>query len=133
MRDLKKEAGELPKEMATPIGRDWHLLLAGVTFGFLCLAAARGILSQQSNEMKTYFKLGQMARYFDRLNSVVEILLKQDSKTTQLEKDVVQLVANKLLYDFSDKDSEESDRSDSEPSFDKSIVSEAVKAKFQSG
>jgi len=35
---------------------DWHLLLAGLSYGFLILASARGLLNQEAKQRQTYFR-----------------------------------------------------------------------------
>ena len=81
---LKNNIGELPKEFNVSVSRDWHILFWGITFGFLCLAAARGMLAQQANEKKTCVEQGQSARYFEQLNGIVTLMLKQGHEQSRV-------------------------------------------------
>ena len=122
---LKKGANESQKELDIPLSRDWHILLGGVTFGFLCLAAARGIFAQQSNELKAFNEFGQRARYFERLNSVAQIII---SSCDHLSNESISYLRDKLLLDPSTITDEESRKLEDEVS----LISEVLKAIQQS-
>ena len=94
---LKQSLGDLPKDFNLSTSRDWHLLLGGLTFGFLCLAAAKGILTLQANEMKRYFELSQRMRYFERLYDIVELHFFQDFGVSDKKDMILRFVAEKLL------------------------------------
>lgn len=106
---LKQNNVELPKEFIASLGmgRDWHILAWGIAFGFLCLASAKGILDQQASEMKTYFEFGQKARYFERLLSMVELVLFEDSDKPAQKKAALQLILERFLVDKPDIKEEE--------------------------
>ena len=93
----KKNTEDGQKEYIIQPTRDWHILVAGITFGFLCLAVARSILLQQSSEMKSYFEIGQKARYFERINSTVQLILQQDESTTNSEKEAINFLKENFL------------------------------------
>jgi hypothetical protein len=61
------------KGVTLTVSRDWRILLAGVSFGLLFLAAARGLLTQQAKEAATYFKLEERINFLERLDSVLSI------------------------------------------------------------
>jgi hypothetical protein len=124
--NLKNSIGELPKEFNVTVSRDWHILAGGIAFGFLCLAAARGLLAQQANEMKTYVELGQKVRYFERLNSIVELLLKQDENATEPEKEAIRFLRDRLLADPVTAVEEETKKT--EDDIQSKLVSELAKA-----
>jgi len=45
-----KDVGIDPKDALELARRDWHLLAAGVSFGLLFLAAARGVLAAETRQ-----------------------------------------------------------------------------------
>lgn len=56
-----------------PLSRDWHLLLAGGTFGFLFIAAAAGVLRQAQHQTETYFRLARRVMHYESMISAVRI------------------------------------------------------------
>lgn len=119
---LKNSIGDLPKDFSVSINKDWHILFGGLTFGFLCLAAARGVLSQHANAMKTYIELGRRARYFERLVSLVQITLKRDKNTTLTEQDAIKLLVNNLLNDLPVAEEKDNDESEEDTLISKLIL-----------
>jgi hypothetical protein len=103
---LKDAVGELPGGSTIAVQRDWHLLLGGITFGFLCLAAARGFLAQQSKEIAAFFRLADRVNHYERLESVVEIreYLAQDEGA---KRELADLVIGELLSQPDQTDKEE--------------------------
>jgi hypothetical protein len=53
--------------------RDWHILLSGVSFGFLFLAAAAGLLRQARHHTTTYFRLRRRVTHFEAMISALKI------------------------------------------------------------
>ena len=94
---LKNIIGDATKELGVSAARDWRVLFFGVTFGFLCLAAARGILAQQAKEMKVYFDLSEKVNYFERLASVIVITKRYIKEGDDKVIESVRELANKLL------------------------------------
>ncbi|HEY7645520.1 MAG TPA: hypothetical protein VH858_10845 [Hyphomicrobiales bacterium] len=119
--ELKNISPELPKDLNLAIGRDWHLLLGGITFGFLCLAAARGILGQQAKEMQTYFEVAQKVNYFERLSGVAEINFYYLSLDKRYETDIVNFISSSLLNYSNTQNSKSEDAA--ENSDDKHTIS----------
>lgn len=56
-----------------PIQRDWRILVSGISFGFLFLAAARGILKQEAQQRETYFKLDNRITYYENTITALKI------------------------------------------------------------
>ncbi|MEP3478019.1 MAG: hypothetical protein ABJZ55_02115 [Fuerstiella sp.] len=52
---------------------DWRVLLGGVTFGFLLLAAGGGLLKQRSREIEIYFRTVKLVNHYRRLLSVLTL------------------------------------------------------------
>ncbi len=94
---FREGIGTLPKDFAAHVARDWHMLLAGITLGFLCLAAARGILTQQAKEMRESFRLNERVNYYERLRSVLEIKARQLGDGEEAENELVDLAVTGLL------------------------------------
>lgn len=95
--ELKKSLTELPKELSISVGRDWHLLLGGITFGFLCLAAAKGILAQQAKEMSNYFSVAEKVNYFERLRSVAKMKLEYIGSDKIREAETIDIISGYLI------------------------------------
>ena len=128
---LKNNIGELPKEFNVSVSRDWHILFGGITFGFLCLAAARGMLAQQANEKKTYVEQGQSARYFEQLNGMVTLMLKQGTNKAELEKEVIRYLKDRMLINFLASKEDEKGSSEDEAPMEK-VISAVTKASHSS-
>lgn len=94
---LKKELGDLPSGIEVVGARDWRILAAGITFGFLCLAAAKGILNQQAKEMQHYFVVDERAQSLKRLLGAVDILEVAAGEDNEKQAAVATLVVTKLL------------------------------------
>ena len=56
-----------------PASQDWHILLAGVSFGFLCLAAANGLLKQRANELVLVSRMSTRISYFETGLAIFDI------------------------------------------------------------
>lgn len=97
LTQLNNELGALPSGLTIQVARDWHVLVAGITLGFLCLAAARGVLGQQSQETRQFFRLNERVNYYERLRSVLEIKARQLGEEFDSEDDLVALVVTHLL------------------------------------
>ena len=98
------------------IQRDWRILLGGVTFGFLLLAAATGLLRQQAKELAVYLRrVAERVNLYKRLASVLQIHSQFDaSAATDGDTEMKDLVVSHLL-EQSDSESEEEDTDDKPP------------------
>ena len=83
-------------------------------------------MAQQSNEMKTFVELAQKARYFERLNSVAELLLKQDHNTSEYEKEAIKFLKDKLLV-VSSAEIDKDDRKYEDETTQAKLISEFLK------
>ena len=72
LQELKGK--EFPFEKITlSAQKDWRILASGLSFGFLFLAAARGVLRQEAQQRDTYFRLGRRVTYYENLISALKI------------------------------------------------------------
>lgn len=95
--ELRKILGD-NVNLDTPVQRDWRILVAGLSFGFLFLAAASGLLKQQARESRAYFRIGERINHYHRLASIVRVrLCPADADEPQNLEDVVKLVEGELL------------------------------------
>lgn len=65
------KAGEAPQ-------RDWHLLVAGVSFGLLFIAAARGILAAEGRQREVYAREVRETAYYGDLRRAVRMAHRLD-------------------------------------------------------
>lgn len=95
---LKDAGGKLPSGLAISTSRDWHVLLGGISFGFLFLAASAALFAQHRRQTEMVFLLGNDVDYFNRVNAAVEIAARADAAALQgtLAK-VIGLVIAELL------------------------------------
>lgn len=75
LTELHRTIGDALNLEPPPLQRDWHILAAGLSFGFLFLAAAGGLLRQQAREYRTYFLIGEKINRYQRLASIVRVRL----------------------------------------------------------
>ena len=93
---LKTELGALPEGVQIAVNRDWKLLFAGVSVGFLFLAAARGVMTQQSKESETFFLLTEKLAESERLVSVLKIRMR-GSPDGRVPSELADDIVRKLL------------------------------------
>lgn len=67
------KAGLGSAELAKLGARDWHLLLGGVSFGLLFLAAARGVTQANERQRQTYFRVSETIRFYEDLGSYLTL------------------------------------------------------------
>ncbi|MEE8586885.1 MAG: hypothetical protein V3T83_18750, partial [Acidobacteriota bacterium] len=70
-----------PGGTSSNLEKDWHILLAGLSFGFLILAAGRGLLRQASVQQEAYYRARRRESYFAGLASAIKIV----QKTAELD------------------------------------------------
>lgn len=95
LEDLKQTLGALPQGIHVSAERDWRILAAGVTFGLLMLATARGLLTQQSKEAQRHSHFSERVGYFLRLGEAAALLNK--GAFQHYDADVVDFVNERLL------------------------------------
>lgn len=67
LEQLKNKTGVVPGKEAVSFKKDWRILFSGLSFGFLFLAAARGILKQEARQSSTYFTTAERVTYYENL------------------------------------------------------------------
>lgn len=60
--------------------RDWHLLVAGASFGILFIAAARGIFSSESRHREIYNRQEKVIDVYSRMIQGLEISARLDNE-----------------------------------------------------
>ncbi len=109
-----KQHGIALTNLSSPPQRDWHILISGISFGFLFLAASRGILRQEEQQRATFFDVGRRIAHYENIVSALRISdkLQHEEKTSENNK-LLEKVIDKLLeapmkyseYKGSDKES----------------------------
>ncbi len=94
---LKNELGVLPGNVEISVLRDWRILAGGVTFGFLCLAAAKGILGQRSKELLNYSEANNKIDLLSRMLGVILIKEKIGFATGAADNDVADFFFKNIL------------------------------------
>lgn len=91
-------AGRLPSSALTgSLERDWRILIAGISFGFLFLAAARGIMNHHVRQTATYFDLAKDVAHFENLASALRIRARsKDNPPDDAIKDVLSALIAEL-------------------------------------
>lgn len=69
-----------PPTASTAPQRDWHLLLAGVSFGLLFIAAARGILLAEGRQREVYGREVRETAYYGDLRRALGMAQRLDKK-----------------------------------------------------
>jgi hypothetical protein len=67
LAQLKDKTGIVPANESISFKKDWRILFSGLSFGFLFLAAARGILRQEARQSSTYVKNAERVSYYENL------------------------------------------------------------------
>lgn len=98
LKEMRDAAGSLPVQLTLSVQRDWRILFAGVSIGFLFLAAARGVLTQQARQSQTFFSLAERVASYERMISVIKIRTRGTSgKKDDLPNDIKKIVMSRLL------------------------------------
>jgi len=80
-----------------PGQRDWHLLLAGVSFGLLFIAAARGILTAEVRQREVYGREVREVGYYGDLRRALGIAQRLDKKRGDESEAVTEEVVRKIM------------------------------------
>ena len=73
LKHIKSELGVMPPIQNIINQKDWRILLSGISFGFLFLAAARSLLRQESRQISTYINLNRRISLFENTASALKI------------------------------------------------------------
>ncbi len=60
-------------DIASAAARDWRVLVSGISFGFLFLAAAAAVLRLESNQRDTFFRLNHRVTFYRSIDAALEI------------------------------------------------------------
>jgi hypothetical protein len=75
-----KRVGVDPRIGIELVRRDWHLLAAGVSFGLLFLAAARGALNAEARQRALYTRESRIVAYYGDLIRALEVAARIDDE-----------------------------------------------------
>lgn len=92
-----KSLGVSPTDAAKVAQRDWHLLLAGVSFGLLFLAAAKGILAAESKQLEIYSSEVGKTTYYGDLARALRIAERLDSERKDNKNSITDEVIRKVI------------------------------------
>jgi hypothetical protein len=114
LAQLKKETGIVPGNESISFKKDWRILFSGLSFGFLFLAAARGILRQEARQSSTYFKTAERVSYYENLARALLIneRLQGEAGESQNEKLVKRII--NILFASPEETQEEKVSKDSD-------------------
>jgi hypothetical protein len=107
-------------EAAKAAQRDWHLLLAGVSFGLLFIAAARGILVAEGRQRDVYAREVRETAYYGDLVRALNIAQRVDSGFRDGKNTVTHDVIRKILQMLLERGSHENAPELSSPNNDSS-------------
>lgn len=85
--------GALPEGITMSLGRDWRVLIAGASFGFLFLAAAQAMLSQHRRQSEIYSQLESTVAMYENALTAYRIKFRVGESGV----DVITLVLGALL------------------------------------
>ena len=76
------------------VQKDWKIMIPGISYGFLLLAAAGTVFSQYSRQMKTYTSLSKDLDYYSNIYHIIKILKYSEKKD---HPESVRLVLGKFI------------------------------------
>ena len=98
VNELRGPNGELPSGLSIVAAKDWRVLVSGISFGLLFLAAAGALFAQHGRQTETLLQLGRDVDYFDALVSAAEIRRRADLEAlaAPMERLVEQVISQLL-------------------------------------
>jgi hypothetical protein len=98
LEELRATYGEYPPGLEVSAQRDWRVLLSGVSFGFLLLAAAGAIFSQHRRQVEMYQLASAEVDYYDRLTVATKLATRADvSEVPDITAKLLEAVTTRLL------------------------------------
>ena len=95
--ELHSAVGTLPAGTAIPVQRDWRVIVGGISFGFLFLAAASALMKQHGRQAALQAQLGRRVSYFQRIELVVGLRAELGSAGPVQDREIIDLVSRALL------------------------------------
>ena len=90
--------GAIPAGVQINLGRDWRVLLGGVSFGFLFIAAATALMAQHSRQARSYRRLRDVVAYYDNVSTAFRIRTQlREVEGQYVARDVVESLIGRLL------------------------------------
>jgi hypothetical protein len=86
-----------PSITAAAPQRDWHLLLAGVSFGLLFIAAARGILLAEGRQREVYAREVRETAYYGDLRRALGMAQRLDKKKNDATEPATEEVVRAIM------------------------------------
>jgi hypothetical protein len=102
LKSLKEQVGIVPDAKEIISQRDWRILFSGVSFGFLFLAAARGIFRQEGQQMATFLNLARRVRYYENIISAVKIAERNERLNKMNDEEKTEPSLSKLVNSIID-------------------------------
>jgi outer membrane murein-binding lipoprotein Lpp len=98
LAELHRAVGVLPAGTTIPIQRDWRVIVGGISFGFLFLAAASGLMKQHGRQTALQAQLGRRVSYFQRVELVVGLRAELGSSAVpEQDREIIDLVTRALM------------------------------------
>ena len=106
---MKSNNGALPAGIAVNVSKDWRILLSGVSFGLLFLAAASALSAQFRKQSEVVQKLGQDVEYYESVQRAMNLLIHAETvEMSQTMKSTAGLIVQELIIRRSDDTTPES-------------------------
>jgi hypothetical protein len=90
----------LPNGVTVAVQKDWHILLAGISFGFLFLAAAGAIFSQHRRQIEIYHSVADDVNFLDGVSAAVRMCGRSASQGSNEAKNRVDGVIDRIVAEL---------------------------------
>ena len=103
----------LDSSRGTEPSKDWHILLAGLSFGFLILVAGRGLLRQATTLRQAYYRARRRQSHHEGLVSAIKIAQRSEKNMSMSLPVVIDKVIGILFQSVQpEQEAEEDDSPD---------------------
>lgn len=117
------------EQRARPPEQDWHLLLACLSYGFLCLASGRAMLYQEAKQRQAYFRYESEHSRYERLVAAVTLASRcDDPGETSRVNAIVDTVLHRLTESPESDDKEPPEQYSQDPPVKAAGYEDLVKA-----
>ncbi len=123
-------AGLPTAEAAKASQRDWHLLVAGISFGLLFIAAARGILLSEGRQREVYAREVRETAYYGDLTRALSIAHRIDRERKDELRSITDEVVRRIVVLLLERGNKEHGSSTLSPTSDAASSGEHEFAKI---